>query len=299
MASAELFNKSDDIIDELVNSSDKSLKGLSERLVKLIQDKLVSQFDYEGGKLAQTEKNYMLIAEIDKVMDAFSERYANLLANLGTGTSTMSEQLSKYYLSLGFSTKLVGQAQKETGNIANKILGIDSKGNPIKGGYISELAKASPVRADLKNYVFTALNSNADLKTFQKGFSELITGEKGAMQTYQKQYTHDVYFGTQRAVDKTFADTIGIDYFIYAGTKIETSRPFCAGGYDKVCDCKFDSKINEVFTRAEIMQWDKKNWSGKSDPYNPFTDMGGYRCRHRLRPITKTIAEYIRPDLKK
>lgn len=41
------------------------------------------------------------------------------------------------------------------------------------------------------------------------------------------------------------------------------------------------------------LDWEGKNQIG----YNPFIDLGGYNCRHKLRWISRELAEAKRPEV--
>jgi hypothetical protein len=79
--------------------------------------------------------------------------------------------------------------------------------------------------------------------------------------------------GFQRAITLSKAEEVGADYFLYIGGLIETSRPFCI------------ERDGKVFTADEIATWD----NGQGLPADIY--LGGYNCRHSLRPISKELAE--------
>lgn len=75
-------------------------------------------------------------------------------------------------------------------------------------------------------------------------------------------------------------------YAIYSGGLTSDSRPFC------------EERNGKVYTRAEIETWRDLEWEQKPQNYNPFKDLGGDGCRHKLDWISKQLAEILRPDLK-
>ncbi len=93
-------------------------------------------------------------------------------------------------------------------------------------------------------------------------------------------------------------------YFMYVGNRKRDSRCFCVGGADyrgrgknKRVVRRHADKRGKVFTLEEIMLWQNQQWNGKSTPYNPFKDVGGYNCGHKLLPVSEEIARSRRPDL--
>ncbi len=75
-----------------------------------------------------------------------------------------------------------------------------------------------------------------------------------------------------------------MDYAIYEGGLIKTSRPFCK------------KHEGNVYTRDEIAAFDPKEAIPPN--YNPFVDMGGYGCRHYYSWVPRAVAIMLRPDLK-
>jgi len=78
--------------------------------------------------------------------------------------------------------------------------------------------------------------------------------------------------GFSRSVTLKKAEEIGSEYFYYVGGLIPTSREFCI------------ERDNQVFSAEEVSSWD----NGQGVPVIPY--LGGYNCRHDLRPVTETWA---------
>ena len=122
----------------------------------------------------------------------------------------------------------------------------------------------------------------------RKSLAKLIEGDQnnlGALQKYHRNFTYDLYSQIDRATAKTYADDLGFEFAIYEGGLIETSREFCK-----------DHNGN-VYHKSEIADFDPK--VAKQPDYNPFTDLGGYGCRHHLNWIPTALALAMRPDASK
>jgi len=78
-----------------------------------------------------------------------------------------------------------------------------------------------------------------------------------------------------RSINQRKADELGLNYFLYTGPIDKITRPFCR------------SKVGKVFTREEISKWD--NHQGL--PASIY--LGGYNCRHDLRPISEERAKQL------
>ena len=72
---------------------------------------------------------------------------------------------------------------------------------------------------------------------------------------------------------------------MFEGGLIETSRPFCKD---------HNGNVNH---KSEIAEFNPEK--GKQPDYNPFTDLGGYACRHHLNWIPTALALAMRPEARK
>ena len=88
------------------------------------------------------------------------------------------------------------------------------------------------------------------------------------MRKYSSQIAHDSLMQFDGKFTKYKADQLGIKQYKYSGTRIDTTRDFCA------------RHIGDVMTEEQARRlWENSRWKGKSGS-DPFVDRGGYRCRH-------------------
>lgn len=183
-----------------------------------------------------------------------------------------------------------------------KRFGVTAAGAPVPGGYLSTIIGDTTAQRELLAYAYEAQASGVGLTAYRKGLESLVVGAdvhtQGLMgRLYQGSY--DTFNQADRQLQHIAADTLGLTAYLYQGGLIDTSRPFCK------------ARNGKVFTDAEIKTWgtskDKLGgytkkaeglFSGKTDPYDPFVDAGGYSCRHGLHSIPNTVALRLRPDLK-
>ena len=78
---------------------------------------------------------------------------------------------------------------------------------------------------------------------------------------------------------QTVSEDLGVEYYLYAGTIIEDTRPFCS------------ARTGRFFTTDQVKQWASlKGWQGRMAGTNAntiFIYRGGYNCRHQLWPVSK------------
>lgn len=178
-------------------------------------------------------------------------------------------------------------------------LGITAAGEPIAGGYLATIAGDTTVQRALLQYSYAAQVSGIGLDAYRAGLTGLVAGGTGQgllQQLYASSY--DDYNRADRVLQKLSADRLGLKAYLYQGGLVESSRPFC-----KV-------RNGKCFTAAEIARFGTKEdtcggysnksqglFAGKSEPYSPFENCGGYNCRHGLHAIPNVVALRMRPDL--
>ena len=117
---------------------------------------------------------------------------------------------------------------------------------------------------------------------------EIVVGTQvrdGALEKYYKQFAYDTFNQTDAAINKHYADSLDLKWFIYQGSLIDTSRPFCV------------KRAGKVFNTEETDKWKcdpdligKPKGKKCDDSYNPLIERGRYNCRHTLRYITEDLA---------
>jgi hypothetical protein len=80
---------------------------------------------------------------------------------------------------------------------------------------------------------------------------------------------------------------LGLKWFIYQGSNIKTTRPFCR------------KKAGKVFSVEEAAKWrNDPDLVGKSSAatYNPLLERGRYNCRHHIGYISERLAKRLAPE---
>ena len=176
-----------------------------------------------------------------------------------------------------YQSALIGRSFNDmVKNIAGQINGIYQRSNENQINrlvdYIEKNRYSS--NASIVNKVNDAKN------TLASKYGADILGNN--MRKYSSQIAHDSIMQFDGQFTKYKADQTGIKQFKYSGTRIDTTRDFCA------------RHIGDVFTEEEARNlWANNSWKGKSGS-DPFIDRGGYRCRHSFilyNPEWETILE--------
>tara|TARA_Y100001973_G_scaffold104759_1_gene175574 strand:- start:600 stop:1526 length:927 start_codon:yes stop_codon:yes gene_type:complete len=162
-----------------------------------------------------------------------------------------------------YQSALIGRQFNEmVKNIAGQINGIYQRSNEVAINRIVSYIEKNRYTSNPR-----ILDRVATAKSVLAGkYASDIRGEN--MRKYASLYAHDSLMKFDGQFVKYKADQAGIKQFKYAGTRIDTTRDFCA------------RIMGRIFTEKQARSlWSNQRWKGKSGN-DPFVDRGGYRCRH-------------------
>lgn len=276
------------MIDDIIARLDDKISGAQEKLLRVIVDEFVDQLDIDNGKIVNNLKNKRLLGLIDQAYQKYSTTAGlEVVKAIVEGVQQVTDFNASYFQPFGKPAQMVSIKNNVLGMVKSW-LGIDeATGKVTPNGYLDTLIKDSTVKNAIKDIAIRQIVGGNGYQQAKTAIKDFVIGNKeqaGALQKYYRNFVYDAYSQVDRATSQTFADDLGLDYAIYEGGIIKTSRQFCKDHNGK------------VYTRAEIAEFDpgEKN---KQPGYNPFTDLGGYGCRHHLNWIPKALATILRPDL--
>jgi hypothetical protein len=279
-----LYKKKLTFIDKSLSDFDSDLAQLETQLFDLLITEYVSQFVVKDGVILLNEKNVRLLADLDKVMLQFKDNFAKAtFATLGENMLKMTGLTSDYFRVMTGSKKVIEGITAKLGKYRAAV-GLDAKGELIKGSFLDNLASTSEMKTALSKYMQTAVTTEMDYRTFSNGLKDMVKGSAdvdGALTKYVGGYAHDTFFQQARQQDNFFAETLGLDYFVWEGMERKTSRPLCIKNHGK------------VFSREQLEALNSKDWQGKIPDVNIFDQVGGYNCSHLLRAVTDEGAKSL------
>lgn len=262
---------------------------LYEQLTKNLIDKL----DVANGEVMSSAKNYQLLKSFDKTWNDYTKGYFNnSFRRLGEDLAGVTSLSMDYMGALDLPN--MGKHYAEAQNLILQMIGMtmSEKGRleMVPGGYISKLAQGQELSMQLRKLVAQNITVGASYKEFYTTFRQTLLGSdqtNGVMQKYFRTYVYDTFSGVQASYDNYVARSAGMNRFIYAGSLIADSRPFCV------------SHVNKIYTRADIGKFEKQNWEGKNHSVPFIVARGGYNCRHQLMWIPDEMASTLQPgDIK-
>lgn len=287
----ELSKKKAEYIDAQILLFEKKLKSTSNILHQIIYERFLKNLNTEKGVITEFQ-NAKNINQFNKAYDYFhKESQTKLNKDFVSDLQKVIYENEKYYKNTGNKVEKESQVIKD---IVNKRLGLNTDGTFIKNGYMSMLLSDGNIRLDLQKFIFQNLTKgNIDIDDFTKRLKKYIAGDKdklGTFERYYKSFAFDTYNQIDSYTGSLYAKKLGLNYFIYGGGLIKTSRKFC------------EDRNNKVFSREEAEQWYKDpdlTAIDSVETYNWQTDRGGFNCRHSIDWIANETAFILRPDLKK
>ena len=183
----------------------------------------------------------------------------------------------------------VNQLKAGIQNRSKEVLGLKPRGQQ-EGGFFSSMRNDKTVYNKVKAQLNFGVSAQLSIDLFKKQTRDLILGNDNKLGvianfqelTMQSGSASEMY---DRFVQNEYSRAISLNYAIYQGGEIETTRPFC------------DARNAGVYTREEILAWNNEDWEGKKTPNNIILDAGGYNCRHYYDWISYELARQLRPDI--
>lgn len=274
----------DDIISRMENSVGKAQAALMDTVISDFVDTLDKN---EDGTIKNTLANKRKLQTLERVYNKFvAESGIEVVNTIVKGVTDVMNFNGKYF---GVFTQpaQLGKIMAETKTAIGDWLGITNRGGLVENGYLNKLLTDQGIRNTIKDSMFKSIVSQKGYQATKAGLKDFIVGnpdKAGALQKYYRNFVYDTFSQVDRTQQKMFADKLKMTYAIYEGGLIKTSREFCK------------KRNGKVFSSEEIEKFDPKE--AKPPNYNPFTDLGGYGCRHHLNWIPETLAFALRPDLR-
>lgn len=270
---------------------DRDAAALQRRLLEQLLSDFVPQLDTLRGVLVFNNTNLLRLAQLDRLLDDFGRALLTpRIREFGAELLTLATESGAYFEAMGLATTRTA-ALTEAVTTIRTMIGMDAAGNLTTNGYLYRLGKTEEMRGTLRDYVTRSLAGKTPLRQYTQGLSEIVKGNSdtdGALQRYLRQNAYDTYNQTQEAANRLIADELKLQYFMYEGSVIDTTRDFCR------------KRAGKVFSVAEAATWkNDADLLGDPNTYNALIERGRWNCRHMIRYIPEELAFYLRPELKK
>lgn len=287
----KLAAERDSLIDGLHGSLNKAFDRVQNMFLTLFFNSFVDKLQRdENGVVLNNAFNRNLMLQVDAIFTSFYKVASPVIvAAISGGVSKVIDFNDKYYNILQPEAKLLPIKERVMKNIKDW-LGVDSDNNIKRNGYIDTIIQSPELKIKIKDMSMKSVYGQQGWFDMRDNFREWIdplpskgnADQIGKFKQYYRNYTYDLYSQIDRGTALTFATDLKLEFAVYEGGLIETSRKFCKEHNGK------------VYHRTEIEQFELKE--AMPPNYNPFTDLGGYGCRHHLNWIPNSLAFIMRSD---
>jgi hypothetical protein len=280
-------------IDKRQASLGVSIASAERELFSRLLEEITSELTFKNGVIENSVSNYLVLIRLDRAFDSWVNEVMNpVTKEFVKDLFSVAEMTGAYYE--GYAAEKLINDIATSNELLRAALGIDSKGNLIKGSIMADISSVSTVRTEIKQIALLGINSGQTLKEFSKSIRDYVKGvekDGGAVNKFfksrQSGYAYDLLNKVAEIKNEEFREQLDLKYFIYVGDIIQDSRAFCI------------KKAGKVFAVVEA----DREWSGDPDligkgtgiPYTPRIDRGRWNCRHRIRYISNELAKQIDP----
>lgn len=272
------FDEIESFISKTLKSFEKALEPINREILEDVLN-LLSEFTVSGGNLVPSISNLRKTVDLKKSIQGIIDN------------SDYPKEVREYLRSYN----------KTSGLTNDFFLVVSREFSPAKALY-QEIVKSNiqitrdtmlragvPVQFSeaISESLKTNIESGASLAETRANVSRLIIKEP-QLTRYASQVADDALNQFSRNYIEIVSADIGLDHYLYKGTRIGDSRVFCV------------DRIGKFFTQKEVQDWGRGKgvgrarfpWQGMirgTNTRNIFTYLGGWRCRHRLMPVSDQV----------
>lgn len=278
------------LIDLLLGELQAAVKDAQKKLLSRFITEWVDDLDVDEGTgiIKNTLRNKRLLANIDKIFVQYVQTDGITIAKtLMDGITKILDFNGKYFKNFATHAELK-PIEPQVKSLVESWLGLKGNGSLEGNGYLAKTISDPRILNDMKNLALRSVVGQQGYQATKDAVKSFINGNQetaGILERYHRNFVYDTFSQVDRATAGMYADKLGLDYAIYEGGLIKTSRKFCK------------ERNGKVFTREEIAAFNPKE--AVPPNYNPFQDLGGFGCRHHLNWISYAVAVALRPDLKR
>lgn len=264
--------------DKKIDKLSKGLDKIAKKADREIYDYLLDWYfdlEFENNKVVYSIRNISAVSKaltwIKQKIESFAKYAVGWIVGASDGISNANSAIYP-----DISETLRGRALRV-------VLGrwgyVDGEITP--GGYIDTIMPSRAIAQKVGQLLNRAVASKVDLKTFRSIFSPIFQ-KSGVLLSHFRTNSFDLFQRIDRAINYEYALMLGYSNGVYTGTLKDNSRPKCV------------ELLNKVLSFKEIDSLRDQDWKGKSNPYDPYLDCGGYNCRHHWSFVSDETAKMLK-----
>lgn len=266
-------------IDELVSSSESKYISAIGRIQSKLYDELTIilknlELDSEGYIKQNASNRKVLTIANERINEVFSSsQYTTAINNYIAAVPKIDLLNVKYFTAIDETFKPNRLFLK---SLQNETVGIIER-------YVLKDGLQSQVIGPLSQILNQNINSGGQfsgfldqIKTYIKGNSDV----EGRALSYTRTYLMDSLFTYSRTFQQAVTSDLGLEYYMYVGGLIDTSRSFCR------------ERAGNFYSHKEVESWASLEWGGKKQGTTEssiFTFAGGWNCSHQIIPVSTVV----------
>jgi hypothetical protein len=267
------------LIEDLILGADKRFAASISRVQKDLHAQLVSVLkDLEldsDGYIKQTAQNRRVLTIADrKINEVFGEpNYVGAVTSYVAVVPKLDAANIKYFKGIDElfepNKQYLKSLQKETISTVEK--------------YVLQDGLQSQIIQPLSQILNQNVNSGGRFDGFLEQIRTYVVGNpdvEGRALSYSRTFLKNAMFQYSRTFQESITSGLGLDWYLYSGGLMDTSREFCI------------ERAGKYYHRKEIEAWADLDWHGKipgTTASSIFVFVAGYGCLHSLIAVSDFI----------
>jgi hypothetical protein len=269
---------------DLIRDGEQRLLRRDKTLQRSLFRAIINSFtrlDIDNGFVANTTANIDKWNELQIVDNFFKDRGTpEILKTFRFVFGRLDTQASRFFSSFDIPTF---EQDKQ-------VVGL--KMQQVRRTFLDGISKDTSLQRRINSRVLAGIMGNLSIEEFRNDLRETIEGTEKKLGIIENHHfvqtkANEEFVTYDRAVNDSYSSRMNLNYAVYQGGRIKTSREFCL------------DRNGGVFTREEILSWQQLDWQGKKDNHNIMLDCGGYNCRHYYDWVSFELAKQLRPSIQK
>lgn len=285
----DILLKLEKTIDTAIEKFNGSIPGIQKDIFNDVIT-LVKQLDTRpDGTIKQTVSNLRLISRIKSQIEKIilSDQYVKNVKEFIETFKEVGKLQNEYFRTIekGFkTTPLLKEIQLQSINAT------------IDG--LTEAGIGVNVTNVIENLLRTNVTTGGSYAQLQEQLRNSILTNKtgsGLLERYVKQVTTDSIMQFNRTYSAVISDDLGMVWYLYTGSNIDTTREFCRELTKKkyIHKSEIPTIVKGIIDGKEVRINEKSGlWAGAIPGTNTSNFQiycGGFNCQHRLDPVLKNI----------
>jgi hypothetical protein len=282
------------LIDTIQNAIDKFNSDIPAAQQAMLDEvyQLMKELDVKQGSVAASVKNLRIISDIRKKLEKaiLNDDYTSQIQDFVDTFSTISNLQSDYFASIKSefaAGKFLAEIQSQSIDLALESL--------------TESGIHTNVSSKIQEILMQNVTSGAKYSDMVEQMRKFIVGSDnvpGILERYTKQITTDSLNQYAATYTKVVTDDLGLDWFMYTGALIKTSRIFCRalvakkyvhkseipniikGDFEEFRELKGKIDDNTGLPQGMIDGTNESNFQIRR---------GGYNCGHQFAPVPAAV----------